>query len=248
MKRLLILSCSQRKRADIGLLPAIERYDGPPFRLLRRFLKQSASAPSVYILSAEFGLIPTNRLIPYYDRRMTPQRAQELRGHVAAKLKCIFKSKAATGTKLPTWELFVSMGKEYLEVFKWGDFVYSRDSVVQIAGGSQGKKLAELYNWLYKDSPLCRRNIMPDDPQGKARIRGIDVVFTTSQVLKIARASLAKGVGNPAGYESWYVVVDEHRVAPKWLVSQLTSLPVSSFATDEAIRVLTQLGIEVKRV
>jgi len=32
--RLLILSCSQRKRPDSGLLPAIERYDGPVFRVV----------------------------------------------------------------------------------------------------------------------------------------------------------------------------------------------------------------------
>ncbi|MFN8458221.1 MAG: hypothetical protein U0401_26815 [Anaerolineae bacterium] len=30
-KRLLILACSQRKRPDPGLLPAIERYDGGSF-------------------------------------------------------------------------------------------------------------------------------------------------------------------------------------------------------------------------
>ena len=32
---LLIMSCSQRKRPDLGLLPAIERYDGGHFRVLR---------------------------------------------------------------------------------------------------------------------------------------------------------------------------------------------------------------------
>jgi hypothetical protein len=187
MQRLLILSCSQRKRADEGLLPAIERYDGPSFRLLRRFLKQHGSAPVIYILSSEFGLIPHDKLIPYYDRRMTSERAKEIRVHVAAKLKCIFKSKPNTVTRSASWELFVSMGKEYLEVFKSNDFICSPDSVVKIAGGSQGKKLAELYNWLYKDSQLYQRDIVLSNRQGKARIRGIDVMFTTSQVLNIAR-------------------------------------------------------------
>ena len=37
--RLLILSCSQRKRPDRVLLPALERYDGPVFRMLRKFLR-----------------------------------------------------------------------------------------------------------------------------------------------------------------------------------------------------------------
>jgi hypothetical protein len=37
---MLILACSRRKRPDEGLLPAIERYDGPAFRVLRRFLRE----------------------------------------------------------------------------------------------------------------------------------------------------------------------------------------------------------------
>jgi hypothetical protein len=32
---LLIVSCSQRKRPDPGLLPALDRYDGGHFRILR---------------------------------------------------------------------------------------------------------------------------------------------------------------------------------------------------------------------
>ena len=36
MTRLLIVACSRAKRPDAGSLPAIDRYDGPAFRLLRR--------------------------------------------------------------------------------------------------------------------------------------------------------------------------------------------------------------------
>jgi hypothetical protein len=60
--------------------------------------------------------------------------------------------------------------------------------------------------------------------------------------------ALAKGEGNPGSYQSWYVPVDGHKVAPKWLVSQLTGLPASAFVTDEARRVLAQLGVKVIRV
>jgi hypothetical protein len=48
-------------------------------------------------------------------------------------------------------------------------------------------------------------------------------------------------------YQSWYVVVDNQRVAVKWLVSQITGLPVSAFVSDEARRLLVQLGIKVTR-
>ena len=44
-KRLLIMACSQRKRSESGLLPAIERYDGPAFRrdiaAVRQALRQT---------------------------------------------------------------------------------------------------------------------------------------------------------------------------------------------------------------
>jgi hypothetical protein len=68
--RLLILSCSQRKRPDAILLPALERYDGPMFRVLRKFLRENPSKelhPDVYILSAQFGLISADQLIPIPD-------------------------------------------------------------------------------------------------------------------------------------------------------------------------------------
>ena len=83
--RLLILSCSQRKRPDLILLPALERYDGPVFRMLRRFLRtwpSKGSHPEVYILSAQFGLISAHQLIPSYDCRMTPQQASAFQPQV----------------------------------------------------------------------------------------------------------------------------------------------------------------------
>ncbi len=93
-RRLLILSCSRRKRLDPGLLSAVERYDGPMFRVLRKFVRECASEAqylAVFILSAEFGLIPGSKPIPDYDRRMTPHRAAELQPQVLAELGRILK-------------------------------------------------------------------------------------------------------------------------------------------------------------
>jgi len=47
-QRLLILSCSQRKRPDPSLLPAIERYNGPPFQVLRRYLRECRGAAALH--------------------------------------------------------------------------------------------------------------------------------------------------------------------------------------------------------
>lgn len=87
-QRLLILGCSKAKTTDEGLIPALNRYDGTAFRVLRRYLRQDPDDPPlVYILSAEFGLIPADQPIPYYDRRMSSIRAIELQPQVASTLE-----------------------------------------------------------------------------------------------------------------------------------------------------------------
>ena len=69
--------------------------------------------------------------------------------------------------------------------------------------------------------------------------------LSPDQVLNIAREALLQGTGNPSAIQCWYVLVDGTRVSPKWLVSQLTGLPVASFHSSEARLVLQQLDLEV---
>src|SRR5688572_13446775 len=67
--RVLVLGCSVRQRPAPVPLPAIERYDGPSFRVLRRFLR--APTPqgtlAISVLSAEHGLILGSQPILPYD-------------------------------------------------------------------------------------------------------------------------------------------------------------------------------------
>src|SRR5438034_6245695 len=52
-RRVLVISCSERKRSVQGPLAAIDRYDGPAFRVVRRYLRETQDrALKVYILSA----------------------------------------------------------------------------------------------------------------------------------------------------------------------------------------------------
>lgn len=57
-KQLLVLGCSQTKRDAPGLLPAIDRYDGSSYRVLRSYLRDCdwPEQLSVAILSAKYGL------------------------------------------------------------------------------------------------------------------------------------------------------------------------------------------------
>jgi len=71
-RHLVILGCSQKKLTSAGVLPAIERYNGPTYQVLRSFLRHSAwpGSLSVGVLSARYGLIGGLAPIEYYDQRM----------------------------------------------------------------------------------------------------------------------------------------------------------------------------------
>ena len=80
MCRMLILSCSSRKKPSKEHLPAIERYDGPAFRVVRKYLRERGGpSPIILILSGNYGLIDSSTPICDYDCRMTTMRAKELR-------------------------------------------------------------------------------------------------------------------------------------------------------------------------
>ncbi|MEG5035025.1 DUF6884 domain-containing protein [Microcoleus sp. AT3-D2] len=240
MRHLLILACSQRKRSDADSLPAIERYDGPTFRLLRRFLRKQPSAPlEIYILSAKFGLIPSDYLIPNYDQRMTKMRSRQLQPEVIAKLKHILNAK-------PYQQLCICLGRDYFLALDKYDMLIKSGLIVRVATGSLGKKLSSLHDWLYGKPPELSPSWQAAAPAGKASLKGIEVVLTPAQVLDVARQALVEGKGKPGCYQAWYVLVGDRRVSPKWVVSLLTGLPVSDFHSSAARRMLIQLGIEVR--
>lgn len=237
---LIIIACSRRKLFDTNLLPAIERYDGPTFRLLRRFLRDQPSASlDIYILSAKFGLIPSDYLIPDYDEKMTRDRSRQLQPLVIAKLKNILNAK-------PYQQLCICLGRDYFLALDKYDMLIKSGLVVRIATGSLGKKLSSLHDWLYGKPPELSPSLQAAGP-GKASIKGIEVVLTPAQVLDVASQALVEGKGKPGCYQAWYVLVGDRRVSPKWVVSLLTGLPVSAFHSIAARRMLQQLGVEIYR-
>lgn len=238
--RLLILSCSRRKCSTPGFLPALERYDGPVFRVMNKFMRMhpfGAQSLDVYILSAKFGLIPSNQLIPNYDYRVTMQRVGELQPPTLTILKRILIDRQYG-------ELFISMGKDYLRVLEGYEFIIPDNLEVIISTGAMGRKQAELRNWLHEGSSEVPDNQTKAVQQGKAYLRGVEIALTPKQVMEEACLALAEEQNIPK-YQVWYVQIDGQKVPPKWLVSKLTGLPVNTFHTKEARRVLQQLGIAV---
>jgi hypothetical protein len=140
--RLIILACSATKRYDLGLLPALSRYDGPAFRTLRNALAAIAPAhrPDVLILSGKYGLITPTTPLPNYDHQMTTAQALGLRDQV----------RAALDQHLLTCrydETFISLGAVYQTALP-RDSLGVRLGQLCYASGGIGVRLGQLKRWL----------------------------------------------------------------------------------------------------
>lgn len=236
MQRLLILSCSQRKSPDEGLLPAVERYDGPAYRVLRKYLREAPQSVDSYVLSARYGFTRSTEPLPAYDDRITPERALALRPSVSRGISEVLANNLYA-------RVFLFLGPAYVQVLE--DSLFTADNfAVKWAQGSIGERVSQLYDWLHGRPPLPPHVTK----QEVIQLRGIDIPYSDAEARELCQRALRQHLGQPDSFKTWYVQLDNRRVAPKWFVSQLTQLPPGAFSTSEARRVLAQLGIEVKRV
>lgn len=245
--RCLILSCSQSKNTLLQPLPAIQRYSGPSYQVLNRFLReqsQEASNLDIYILSAQYGLIRSNTPISYYDQKMNPTNAIALQQHVSH----IFQQEILPAKYA---EIFVSMGKTYLLAINSLPVMNEYTKLI-ISRGSAGKKLTELRNWLWgymQTAPQDETSLVPPNlDKTKAVLRGRTVALNTAEVINQLAATIQVDCGTAHVIRSWYVKVNEERLSPKWAAQVLFSVPVSEFSADEARRVLRKLGLNCYRV
>ena len=144
-RRLLILSCSQRKNTSQGQLPAIDRYNGPLFFVLRRFLREcphEAKQLDVYILSAAYGLIAEDFPTPLYDQKMNMARALELQPQVKTTFSGVLQNNYAS--------ICFVLGKTYLKAFKDLKQLIPVHTKPVIAYGPIGKKQTQLKEWLWE--------------------------------------------------------------------------------------------------
>ena len=144
-RRLLILSCSQRKHETQELLPAIERYNGPLFFVLRRFLREcplQARQLDVYILSAAHGLIPGDFPTPWYDQKINASRVAELRSQVNTTFADIQRDSYAS--------MCFVLGKTYLKVFEGTQNLVPIHAEPIVIYGPMGKKQTQLKKWLWR--------------------------------------------------------------------------------------------------
>jgi len=145
---LLVQSCSNRKRDAANRLPALERYDGYFFRIIKKAIDDGAlrNDIDIMILSAEFGLLDTGDLIPMYDRKMTIQRAEELRNDVVNTLVSRIERSAYD-------ELVINMGSEYEHAIR-GVNAELKIDITRIEGEGIGEKGSKLKQFIRSDSSV----------------------------------------------------------------------------------------------
>ena len=136
---LLLLGCSDRKRAFKGKLPALDLYDGVNFRVLRAFLHERGWPPGlcIKILSAKYGLIDSTDLIETYDQRLDVATARKINRKVL---------KSLTRFGRPSY-IFVNLGKDYLPAIDGIDRIFQKERIVRADGGI-GVKMAHMKRWL----------------------------------------------------------------------------------------------------
>jgi hypothetical protein len=240
MSRLLILACSKQKRPNGEPLPAVERYDGPSFRVLRKYRRERGTDdPHTLILSGRYGLIQEDHEIPSYDEQLTKKEAERIRPRVLQSLADV------ESTRGPFDDGLICAGGTYLDAVENSNEVLE-ETPLQLADGSMGRQIALLHDWLHGG----HERLQPDaeEERGEAvEFRGETIEKSASEVLAFARERAEDDPEGASRFQAWYVQVGDKKVAPKWLVSELTDIPVSDFRTAGARRVLDRIGIDVQR-
>lgn len=145
MIRLLILGCSAAKRHEAWLMPAVERYDGPAFRALRRARREGLidEDTRVRILSAKFELVGEQELILDYDQLMTERQAELLAPTVTWSLHRWMREHPDCA------DVFVNLGRAYMPAIAGFEEWCGRNGIAcTMASGGIGKRLAQMKAWL----------------------------------------------------------------------------------------------------
>lgn len=144
--RLLLISCSKRKRDTPEPLAALDRYDGPAYQVLRTARRAERAADVVtLILSAKFGLIAAEEPVHDYDQMMGQARAVELRDLIVAQAQRLLLP------RLPVSATYIHMSSLYRSALDPSIApVLSHLGALTFATGRPGERLQRLRTWLWQ--------------------------------------------------------------------------------------------------
>lgn len=155
-RKLLIVSCSDKKRGYQWPEKAINVYDGPMFHILRKsdVLKNGVD---LRIISGKFGIMAPNKPIRPYDQRITKEKAKRLNAQVLEHLKMTLE-------RANYDEIRICLGKDYMEALKGlPEIIPEGCSIVPIEG-KIGQKLHGVKKWLSEQEEYAKGEITTPDP------------------------------------------------------------------------------------
>lgn len=140
--RFLILGCGKTKRPDSGLMPAIERYNGPTHRIVRNYLRANPGDDlRIWTLSSTYwaaGFLPADTPIPYYD--VAPQFNRQTLEQVTERLP-----EAVAGVR----EICICVSPVYLQCYILPNRHLMPEGVpVRVVHGDLFKRVSSLKAWL----------------------------------------------------------------------------------------------------
>jgi hypothetical protein len=144
--RLLIISCSKTKKeiSNNIKIQAINLYDGPVYRVLRKHIRNfdNNNDLNILIISAKYGLIQPMDKILKYDQFMTPIQAERIKIKIKNQFsKIIYKKNYS--------DILVNLSSEYLKATSLALGLLSNTNII-ILNGRIGKRLRETKQWILK--------------------------------------------------------------------------------------------------
>ena len=140
MNRLIIISCSQAKvLKPRAAIPALERYDGVLYKVLRKAKRESRFPDNTHIaiISARHGLIDAQTPIASYEKSLDSATARSLQPKVQQDVSALLK-------KGRYRDICVNLGRKYAALLP--DLSPIRNATW--AEGGLGQRAAHLKAWL----------------------------------------------------------------------------------------------------
>lgn len=142
-KHLMIISCSDKKNLQQGLLPAIQRYKGAWYGVINK-LKKEGNLPDnldILIISAKYGLINSKIQIENYDQKMDYTRARELNESILSKLETIIS--------MTSYEsILINLGSIYMAAIFGLEKIVPNTTKIQLLKGRIGVRKRDMKEWI----------------------------------------------------------------------------------------------------
>lgn len=145
MRRLVIVSASQRRVPDPESIPAIERFDGVFFRILRKYLREGKlKGVDILVVSDRYGILQADDLVPLHHPVDKIRATEGARASNLARLKKMLRKASYS-------EIYVVCGRDF-QAFIRGFEEFAGTAVTYCKGPGLGGKARSLKLWILAHS------------------------------------------------------------------------------------------------